>query len=427
MTRDLVLISRVNYLEPLRGYQVIIWPLARVKQFFSTLYDVLLGIIWSELTGESQVTDPLQVSLLFLLFCGLSLSIFYLRDYEVVLFWGFMILWWLDATVNRQRYFYQAAQASVSLEKRGNHCLYTLTPPVSTPDRCWFDPAQVAQVAIAYETVRGGAFETVLGEQWRVYLVLRDHQRWLVAETPTAVMALSQAKQLATWLKPVEVDVVFADSEGMGQHAVVFPTDQIVNRYRRKRIPTIHLKQTPRGTYLRSRWHLSRMGHFLRDLCQRSGFILFILLMTEGMENFGAFLHSSIQAYGDDAAIRGVIIQAIQEFDLTPNWPDWVEVAIALALILWKAAEISAEKRSCITPTQAWFWQRQKRVGQLGTAAIHSILVIHQPYPFLLVLDEERDVILTDWQTDIELYAFWVKLMDTITAMKLQAALDTDR
>ncbi|WP_008314002.1 hypothetical protein [Leptolyngbya sp. PCC 6406] len=448
---------RLNYLEPTWGYRTVLWPVVQVKEVWEAAYKTLLWLLWANLIGQS-LHGSLRVGLFFLGFCGFSVVVYGLQDYESQIFIAFLAVWGLDAGVSRWRYFQGAEAAWVYLEAGdlgksdpGQGTLETtkvhqaLSPVPGDGASNWgdrplyycletyqnrliqgkFTAAQIATITVTYNEARGGPFQTHLGWVWRVSLTLRDQTDWLLGEETDLTVALRQAHQLAAQFFWVPIRI--AASEGTGPYACTHPLAQIMQRYRDHPPDTVRLRPTTLGYHLCNRWTWSSVGRFCRDLFQQSGFLLFVVLMTEVMELFGELLYGSARIYGNDAAMGVLLVQTVQTLGLSPRWHDWAEVAIAMGLLLINGWHLSQNKHLLLDRHRVAFYLNRRLVAQLPTPDIHTLLVVHAPQPLVLIVARHRAMVkdrptgaiaITGFQTLEDCRAAWVAIHDSL--QKLQ-------
>ncbi|MGD1907124.1 MAG: hypothetical protein ACFB0C_14160 [Leptolyngbyaceae cyanobacterium] len=385
---------------------LLLWPLLQVKRIFDALYQTFLALIWSELTGRSQRAGPMQLGALFLLFCGLSLVIFYLRTYEAIIFLVLIGIWGGDYQWARWQYHRQRTQVALTIQP--DHCLYRLSTPDQTDHNRQFHPDQLLQVWIARTGIRGGAFQSVVDERWQVTLYLRDRTQLRMYEEANPRVALRRAQTIAAALPGTPVK--FVGSIGSGPYAMLLPQFQLAERYHRRAVSTIKAQPTAQGWQLRTQWSHASFKLVLRRLLGSVGFLIFVLLMTEFMENFGALLHGSVQVYADHEATRLMLVGAIQQLDLTPDWPDLAEAAIALGVVLMQLARLFQNQRLMVTDEQVIYHQGTGQATRLSRSPLAPPLMIPGPFPMLLLLDETQGIAFSGLDSDEWLYGAWTRL-----------------
>lgn len=391
-----------------RSLSLLLWPLLQVKHIFDTLYQSFLRLIWSELTGQSTAMGPMQLGALSLIFCGLSLIIFYLRAYEAVIFIGLIGIWGWDYQWARWQYLGRRKRTHVSLSIQPHLCLYRLSTPGQTILHQQFHPDRILQIWIARRGILGGALQSTVAERWQVTLYLQDHSQLRMYEESNPRLALRHAQTMATALPGTPVK--FVDSVGNGPYAFNPPEFQLAERYQRRPVPTLNAQNTTQGWQLRTQWSHASFKWVLKRLVESVGFLVFVLLMTEVMENFGALLHGSVLAYQDPEATRLMLIAAVRTWDLTPDWPDLAEAAIALALALVQLAQIFQDQHLVISANRVTYRRNQGAKTGLSLSTLLPPLMIGGPFPMVLLLGETNGIAFTGLNSDEWLYGTWTRL-----------------
>ncbi|MDA0672321.1 MAG: hypothetical protein O3C67_01255 [Cyanobacteria bacterium] len=433
--------TRLNYLEPTRSYRIFLWPLARLKALFETLYQTLLSYLWNTVTGQNHSLGHVGCGGLFLGICLLSLGVYGLDRYEERLFIGFVVIWGIDRSLSRWRYFQGDGAAQVSLraispspalshgpsqnEAQATNeaqptaavaLRYHLSTPQGTRQQRDFTPQQVAAIVLHYTDARGGPFETHLGWVWRVHLVLRDHSRYPLYESVDLTAALHRAKTLVAQLPAVPLHI--AHSEGTGPYATTRLPPQVMARHRDRAPQTVRVQATPQGYCLDTPGTWGSWGQLGYRLLQQSGFLLFVVAVTQAMELLGALLHQSAMVYGDDTATTMLLVRTFTDVQFNPRWTDWVEGAIALVPLVLKGWHLSQWKRVDLDPEKIRAYRNGRLVGQVSTAAVHSVLLVTQPRPLVLVVTRTQALAIAHWPTLKEGRAAWIALSDRIAALQ---------
>lgn len=396
-----------------RGIMWLLWPLVQVKRFFDALYNTILSLLWSELTGRKTVGGLWQISGLFLIFCGLSLALFYLQAYESILFLGFAFIWWVDCHWACWQYFQAPKSRRVSLQITPDFCVYCVTSQSDIPTCQQFKPEQIKAILITYKRIQGGVFQSDLGWLWEVAIQLRDLSCLQMYEVANPAQALQRAGALSARFPGVKVK--FASSLGESSYALSLPHPQLVDRYHHRKIPGLNIKPSSHGWQLCTEWTYHSASFIVRQVLGRFGFLLFVLMMTEVMEGFGALLHSSMVVYGDDEATRLLLINAARFMALSPDWPDWVEATIALWLVVIQTLKIVQNRRILITPYWVVYHLNGKPVARIPTDMAGPPLMIESPFPMVLLLGKKQAIAVTDLPSETWLYGVWTRLREGLS------------
>ncbi|MDA0265653.1 MAG: hypothetical protein O3A14_01570 [Cyanobacteria bacterium] len=407
MTARVKLQNQLGSIEN-RRLSLLLWPLLQVKRIFDALYQTFLALIWSELTGRPTLAGPMQLGALFLLFCGLSLIIFYLRAYEAIIFLALVGIWWCDHQWARWQYHHRRQRTQVTLTIQPEVCLYRLSTPGQHITHRQFHPDRILQIWIARTAILGGAFQSAVAERWRVTLYLQDHSQLRMYEESNPRVALRHAQTIAAALPGTPVK--FVDSTGNSPYAVNLPKFQLAERYHRREVPDLQAQRIAQGWQLRTQWSHASFKLVLRRLFESVGFLLFVLLVTEGMENFGALLHGSALLYSDQEATRLMLIEAVRQLNLTPDWPDLAEAAIALGVVLLQLVKLFRDQSLVVTAARVTYRRNQGRATRLSLSTLQPPLMIAGPFPMVLLLGETKGIAFTGLNSDEWLYGAWTRL-----------------
>lgn len=391
-----------------RSLSLLLWPLLQVKRIFDALYHSFLSLIWSELMGQPNQVGPMQAAALFLIFCGLSLIIFYLRAYEAAILIALIGIWGCDYQWARWQYLGRRQRTQVSLTINPKTCLYRLSTPGQTVIHRQFHPDRILQIWIARRAILGGALQSAVAERWQVTLYLQDHSQLRMYEESNPRVALRHAQTMAAALPGTPVK--FVDSVGNGPYAFSLPQFQLAERYHRREVPTLKAQRTVQGWQLGTQWSHASFKLVLKRLCESVGFLVFVLLMTEVMESFGALLHGSALAYNDQEATRLILIAAVRQWDLTPDWPDLAEAAIALVLVLVQLVQIFQAQRLVITADRVTYRRNHGAKTRLPLSTLLPPLMIEGPFPMVLLLGETNGITFTGLDSDEWRYGTWTRL-----------------
>ncbi|MFE4107396.1 hypothetical protein [Almyronema epifaneia] len=404
-----ILQGRLYQLER-QPYAQFIWPLVQVKRVFQLAYDLLLGLMWDELVKGRRYSNTLTSLLLLLIFAVLSLLFYYLRDFDHWLFIGFGLLWWFDVGFAKQQYFCgQTYQQVAVAEKADDELEVVVQRRQQTAEQAKFRRSQVDYILIKRQQVRGGAFKETLTYIWQGNIVLRDRTQYLVFEKQSALTALKAARKLAHYLH--DIPVIFAHSQGQSRYAAEPLTTQ-TRLQPQQSANTIHQRQQQQQWHIFVRWNLGSAWRMLKEALQQSGFLLFVVLTTKFMAQTGELLHQIwLQANSP------VVIFLPSLRGLSPEWLDWLEVAIAFGLVLGKGLEISQEEHFYINAKRLSFCLNRRQMAQLKTAEVDTLLYLRSPEPMLLIADQTQAIEVKGLQTEAEFQTLLAQLEQAIASV----------
>ncbi|NJL85338.1 MAG: hypothetical protein HC886_04185 [Leptolyngbyaceae cyanobacterium SM1_1_3] len=356
--------------------------------------------------GQSYSNTLTSLGLL-LMFGILSLLSYALRDYDQWIVAAFALLWWLDVGLAKQQYFAGQSYQQVAVEADADELEVTIEGIGQTPYREKIRRSQVDHISIERAEVQGGAFKETLTYIWQGRIILRDGAGYLVFEKHSALIALKAANKLAHCLE--DIPVIFAHSQGISAQAMEPLSPQAIQRYQQYGASTIYLQRRQQQWHLFSRWNSSSSWRMIKEALQQSGFLLFVVLTTKFMAQTGELLHQMLLPSDSPAVI---FLPSLSGF--SPRWLDWLEIAIAFGLIVWKGLEISQEEHFYINTKQLTFCINRRQVAQLTTAQISTLLYLQLPKPMLLIADHNQAIEITGLQTEAEFQTLLVKLEQAI-------------
>jgi hypothetical protein len=330
------------------------------------------------------------------------------------------LLWLIDYQIAKKQ-FLQNERLATTLECQGNwaiwqqHSQQTPVTPTRRPlkaqmDYAKFQVSQITQISLVRSSVRGGAFQDVLGTIWQVYLTLSDRSELLLSETISIAQAFEQADQLS---QQFAVPAIVLASEGAGKYAAE-PVNLPTALQTAQASSTIRCQQSAGQWHIYSQWRLISTWQLLCQSLQRFGFLLFTVLVAHWMIQFGGLLHFCGAVW-----LRAEI--GFEQFDaLAWQWP-WQSSAgllLALAIILVKGAQLSRPEHLYVTPKHLTFFLDTKKINQLAASTVASILFLKQPFPSLLILAEDGEVEIRELQHENEFRLMLLQLEKALAVLR---------
>lgn len=381
-------------------YYWIIFPIAQAKRGFKEIYNFLGHILWSELMEGKTVEGELANIVIFILFCLLSLLLYYAKDSGRILLVVSIILWYIDSSLAKQQYLQTQDKLPTSLSFISEDDLqWQITLPNREIIRSELNRFKIKNISITPRAVYGGAFQEKVGQVWQLEIYLYDRTNLVIHEEKTPLAAVQQGSILA---KKLSVPVIFAGSEGIGDYAEV-PLDLSSIKVEKVRDRAIKVQKKLGKWHIYTKWQLANSGRFLKKVIKESGFLLFLILMTKLMVEFGAILYYLLLAFmgnkPDTLYYSGIGNSLTLDFDVM----DAIEIAIALIVMFVQGWRISREKHLYINSQTFTFLINNQKQGQLFTQNIEAALFLPIPEPEILILARDRALTLADWQQEDEL------------------------
>lgn len=396
--------SQITYTQ--KGfYASLIWPLVQVKKAFQLIYDLILKIVWSELIEGKKIDDELASLAVFLIFCLCSLVTYYLQDYRELILIAFLWVWLLDYWFAKNQYFHSKRKTIICLNNSNSDLvLWQMNLPNVKTRKAKFERSQIGQISISKTYVYGGAFEEKIGTAWEVYVTLCDWSEFLIYQHRKVIDAVKEAKQLATHF---DVPLIFASSEGNGAYAAQRLNFQESNHQTWTK--TIQFQTTPHKWHIYSKWQMTSSWYLLRQIFQKSGFLLFVLTIAAFMTHFGDLLNSFMAFYLGREDVTLELPSIFGWFDPNIVWNDVVKLTIASGIIIFKGWHLSREKHIYIDVNKLEYFIDNNKIAQLKTNEIKATLFVKNPDPAILILAQNTAIEIKDLQHE-EFKALLLKL-----------------
>lgn len=375
-----------------------IFPLVSIKKYFEALQFLLTKIIRQELIGGKTIDDPLINLALFAVFIIFSWLFYFLESYENIIFITFLVIWYLDFWLAQYNFLRNNKKTiALSLEKTKEKTFTWKTNyPNGDRDREIFSEEEVVNIFIHQHQVRGGSFEEVLGTVWRASITLTNQDELLLGEYKQVNRALKKAQLLANNLN---APIIFASSIGRGKYIA-----EELDETELLEIKAIEVKNKANKWQIASRWRGKEFRNLLAGIWQESGLILFVLIVSNLMFNFGKITNDFLN--GNIIYFPSISNWFVPKFGLV----EAIELALALGIMLFKGWQVSRKKRIYIDRDYLKFFLNNKLVGKIKTKEIESILLIDEITPTILILSPQKSLIISKFHSKAEYMSFLVKI-----------------
>jgi hypothetical protein len=397
-------------------YASLIAPIAWIQAFFSQIYDFVIHLLWSHLI-QGRRYQSLGAFMGALMFCGLSVLSYFLRDYDVWLLLGSIGLWLWERWMVNTQYGHPQHKTVIQLTCLPDAMLRWewRSPSENLIEHFEFD--RLREIEIAQHLIRGGSFEILLSRVWQVRLKLTDDRAFVIYQEESAARALQQGQGLADHF---QLPLWFADSQGDGAYAI--DSLDLHGLRSPKRFPsTIRIQSSSQQWKIISKWNLSSAWSLVSQIVQESGFLLFIIAIINLMIIFGKILYITlalaINLPLSDEMINmsdGLLAWLLKDFD----WIEVGEYIFAIALMVLKGAELSREEHLYISPQRLQVFLDHQKLGDIPLPAIITCLLIQKPQPLVLIVGQQQAIEIPGLQREIEFRAMLLKLQEAIAHMR---------
>ncbi|UXE59900.1 MAG: hypothetical protein KA717_30055 [Woronichinia naegeliana WA131] len=329
--------------------------------------------------------------LLFILFIALSWLSFILKNYFQLILIVFIVIWYIDIGIAKQAYQQQKYDRPLQLlQNETGDLLWLLSLPENKILENSFNRGQVREMAIASRPIFGGAFEEKLDQVWQVKLWLYDGSDWVIEEDANLLVVLKVAKKLQSY---VTVPIQFAESYGPGDYAII-DLEESKTFIEAVKNWGIKCHKTERKWHLSSVWKFHHSWQFFKQVFKESGFLLFVLLMSAIMLQFGGLINLFVQGFRSQEPV-------IIEFAQNPaqlldfwNWRSFLAFGTAIALMIYKGWQLSRVKHSFIDQYFLKVNLDNQAIGKVKTPEIEAVLLVPYPDHRILIISAESVVVI---------------------------------
>lgn len=404
MSKTLIFQGKVTYLSN-HWYENLIFPLVQVKKLLQTLYNFLLHLIWSELIYGKKLDNEIAQLVGFIFFCLFSLFAYYLQDYIQILLIISFLIWYLDRWVAKQQY-YKNNKIDISVWTINDDeitCSLTLPGHDTQSIFAKFNQQEIHYLGIAQNSIIGGAFEESWDKVWQTEIYLYNGKHFLIDEHQFIHQAIQSAQKLANNLN---VEIIVKESQGNDQYVEQILEKEVFPNLLKKQNLGVKCYRNPQKWHIYTQWHWTNSWQLIKQIFQKAGFLIFLLIMAGFMIQFGELLHNIILIFqGKDVTIY--FPSPLSWFNLNWNWRNLLELAIALGVILYQGWQLSRVKHIYLNKHYLTFAVDNQVIDKLRISDIKTSLVFHQSDPELLIIGSHKTIQISYFQSEHSARVFW--------------------
>lgn len=413
MSNKLIFTGKIIYLRN-SWYAPLIFPFVQLKKLLQTIYNFLLRMLWSELIQGEKIDNEFAHLIAFIVFCLISLSWYYARDYSQFILIISFVIWYLDRGISQNQYCRKDNQIEVTLHQiNSDEILWTLFLP-NQKLKSKFLSDQVRNISISKRSVVGGEFQEFLGQVWQVEIYLYDGNNLVIDEYKLVHEAFKSAKRLNSYF---QVLITFATSQGNNEYVEQRLDTDSVYRVLDFEKTGINCQKSSQKWHIYSQWRWRNSWVLIKQIIQKVGFLIFLLIMAGFMIEFGQLLDNFIQAFQD----RAVIIDLASFFKgLVPywNWRNRLELAIALIILIYQGWQLSRVKHIYLDQSYLKFSIDNQKINKTNIKEIETILLMSDPVPEILILAQDQAITITEFQQKESAQLYWAYLEQGIQVFK---------
>ena len=411
MSKTLIFQGKITYLSN-HWYENLIFPLVQVKKLLQTIYNFLLHLIWSELIYGKKLDNEVAQLIAFIFFCILSIFAYYLQDYiQIVLIISFLI-WYLDCWVAKQQY-YKNKKINISVSTiDDNEIVCSLNLPQHDTQSIFakFNKQEVSHLMIVQQSIIGGAFEESLDKVWQIEIYLYNGKHFVVDEHKFIHQALQSAQKFANNLN---VEIIVKGSQGNNQYVEQVLEKDTLSYLLKQQAIGVKCYRNPQKWHIYTQWNWTNAWQFTKQIFQKVGFLIFLLIMAGFMVQFGELLNSIILVFqGKDVIIS--LPSLLSWFNLNWNWRDILELAIASGVIIYQGWQLSRVKHIYLTKHYLTFAVDNQVIDKLRISDIKTSFVFNQSEPEVLIMGSNKTISISYFQMKKSAQLFWSYLDEGI-------------
>ncbi|WP_150107025.1 hypothetical protein [Halothece sp. PCC 7418] len=346
------------------------------------IYDFILESIWKELIFGKTIENEATNLILFLIFSLFSLAIFHLQAYRGLILALFFTLWLIDRAIAQNYYNKPKNKFLVALKITDDKLESRQYLPKGQTIDLEFDRARIKEVAIFPRTLYSDGFQAEIKQCWQVLIFLQDDTDLLVSEETTPEKALTKAKQLANLL---EIPIIFLDSEGNHPYATneLSPSTESNSN-------TIKVNSKSNKYHLYSQWRLRDSWQLLKQILVKSGFLIFVIIITNFMVRFGAIVDAFLTPFLSQQQTIIYWPSITQWFSPNFDLESYLEIGLAVGIIIFQGARMSRTQQIYLDQSLLKYYVGKQKQGQLKTPEIEAVILIPEPDLIVLVIAKNQ-------------------------------------
>ena len=398
-------------------YNKLMFPLVQLKIIFNSLYKSIGQIIWAELIKGKKIDNEITSLILFVIFCILSLIIYYLQNYKDFIFISFIIIWYLDYFFAQNQYFNLKKSVHIKLKQSENssHIQYSIKFPNHKNVNHKLNSEQIKQIEIIVTEAKGGAFEENMGLIWQCFLMLYNDKSFLINEGKNPNEILNQAEKFNENFK-LNLPIIFKSSQGNNKYG-----EFSLNEDMWQDCNTIRTQINERKYHIYSKWSFGNSWNFLKQVFNESGFLLFVIIMSDFMMKFGSWVNFFIGNYlGWKIPVLNIYSMG-EWFSPKLDLIDIIEIAIGIVIMIIQGWKISRQKHFYLDKYFLKYFIDNKKITQFSTPKIKTILLFKKPQLSLFILDDEQWLKITELQEKRQFKTILLKLEEGLNKFRVSS------
>jgi hypothetical protein len=394
-------------------YATLLLPIAVIKKSINWIREFLQKLIWNELMQDSKrqesntVQDIINI-IIFIVFCIVCIATYRLHDYYsyILVFVGFC--WYIDKVLAQRIYANRRILVTLTHTK-DQWCLWEMQSASKIAKHQKFHDRNLVGVSIARIKIYSPAFSVVIAKTWRVYLKLQDGSFLPIYEERKTKLVLDKAREIAKYFK-VSTDLI-------SEQQISFPLVTSSRASKVKNFKYTHgaiaIQKTDQRWHIYSQWSMNSIWNFLGKVISESGFLLFVLFLSEFMWRFGEMLDQIISTYRTTEVITFDLSNIFSVYSF--SWKDGLSLAIAIGIIWFRAVKVSQIKHLYLDQHKLKFKIDRRAIAELNLAEIDYAALIKTPESMILVSDQHNVIEIKNLFTEQDYESMLHHLQDGLT------------
>jgi hypothetical protein len=385
-----------------------LFPLVRVQKTFRAFYNFFLKLIWNELIYNRKNENEFFSLVLFVAFWILTLLLYRFRPYLSIFILVFSSLWYIDYYRAKKQYLQDRYSESVILQKdEDDNITWSARIERRKLLKSDFIAGKVSAITIARKIIYGGAFQGRLGRVWQIQLRFWDGSDLAIDEVRDLFPSFQKAVKLSRYFG---VNLYFMASQGYGDYS-----EEILEI--KQGIESLSVRKEAKKDKIRlmTKWHWRNTRSLLGQIFHDSGFLLFVVLITNLMANLGQVLDAILTAMnqrGEETIIYLPDIFKGVTHDYTPV--HFVNLSLATSLMIYRGWRLSRAKHITIDKYELKYAIDNHRIDRLKTAGIRSILLLQEPALAIAIIGSEKAIVLEEFQRVEDCLALMTEIQKAI-------------
>jgi hypothetical protein len=381
-----VLLNSKVLSDEMRSWERALHPLAKVKNYIQLIYDQILSLMWDELMKGENRLDQTANLIVFLIFCVFSFFFYHLGDFNDLIIFALVFIWFLDYLLARYNYAHNKQYDRILLHRTGkeNFKWRQKSHDNKRDFDANFEASKIRHISIVQHQHFGGIFQEPIGFVWRISIALQDGTTLLLFEEKEIVQAVKKSKKVAKYFK---VRLEFPESEMSPYYRSGGSVYDSASLYREiKSQDVLDVEEKENMYTISTNWSLASIWYYFLTVLKKSGFLLFVLIVTAVMYRFGMLINHYIgpklglhvPPLHFHLSFKGVLSIFVPDFE----WIDGIEFAFAIGIMIYSGLKLMQHRSFNIDREKIQVQQGRNKVIDLDFSKIAPPVTLKHRRPW---------------------------------------------